>query len=236
MRIALLVVFLGISSMQICAQNQFVTAGFQLRFLVPSELFTTTVMASNEQVEIESKATGGYGIGMNLRHVLNDRWALEGGMNMAVRKFSYNQRDKAEGYLIERPFQLNAFEIPLSIMVNAQLSPKSFINASAGFSLDIFTTEVKFNERFDERNEDYIVNLPRKSLLNGAVITGLGYELRRQEEGIFYIGLGYHLPFSFIYHGRLQYIRSQELFQIDYRIPGNYLSIDLRYFFPSNPD
>jgi hypothetical protein len=75
----------------------------------------------------------------------------------------------------------------------------------------------------------------RKSVIIPAVIANLGWELRTEHAGYFYLGASYHNPFSDIYLTRMEYENSSTHEVVEVPLSGTYFTLDLRYFFPEEP-
>jgi hypothetical protein len=105
------------------------------------------------------------------------------------------------------------------------------MDVSLGLSLDFFPSDVQSS---DEYFKHYGT---RKSWLGESVLANLGYEYRTEKSGYFYIGASYHRPFNDIYYSTVAYYRDHNHYTSgqQFLISGNYLTLDLRYFFHEDP-
>jgi hypothetical protein len=71
----------------------------------------------------------------------------------------------------------------------------------------------------------------RNHIFQPAINGNLGAEYRTEQSGIIYLGISYHRPFSFITLDKVNYkYRGKDVVAGNLLI-GNYLTIDLRYYF-----
>ena len=125
-------------------------------------------------------------------------------------------------------FRIIGYEIPVNLLVYIQLGEKLFMNASMGPSLDMFASNV---QSYDE----YFQHVSfRNHIFQASVLANLGWEWRTEESGYIYLGASYHRPFSFIYLTKIEYRYRGKDESTDQKLLGNYLTLDLRYFFPEN--
>ena len=99
-----------------------------------------------------------------------------------------------------------------------------------GGSLDMFASAVQIYDTVFNQ-----VSL-RNRVMQGAVIANLGWEWRTEKSGYNYIGASYHRPFNFIYLSRTQYYGTDPDAGASIELLGNYLTLDLRYFFHEDPE
>ncbi|MBL0102614.1 MAG: hypothetical protein IPP51_01865 [Bacteroidetes bacterium] len=115
-------------------------------------------------------------------------------------------------------------------MIYARIGEKIYANGSLGPSLDMFASDIiTFDSYF--RN-----NAVRRTTFQPAVNANLGFEYRTEKSGAFYIGLSYHRPFSYIFAQATEYKRAGKQETVYNSLVGNYLTIDLRYFFHEDPN
>lgn len=164
---------------------------------------------------------------MIIRHGFSDLLAFETGINYVKRK--YDLRIDDGSFSGSSQFRVIGYEIPLSLLVYIQLGEKFFMNVSMGHSLDMFASDVQsYDYYFTQRSY-------RKSLFQSAILANIGWEYRTEKSGYFYLGASYHRPFSFIYASKITYTGNGKNEDIITSLLGNYLTVDLRYFFYEDP-
>lgn len=217
--------FSGIFS-GIQAQENIFTAGFQYKPIFPSSFFSTgTKTISQNGIDFSVSQTYGYCAGMILRRGITKKLSFETGINYAKRNFDLTITDTT--FNGKSDFTIIGYEIPVQGLVFLQLSKKVFMNASMGFSWDMYPSNISTHDTYF-KHTSY-----RHSLFQFAALANLGYELRTEKSGYFYLGASYHLPLSYFYTSLLNYTPAYEIARMKLR--GNYLTIDLRYYFHEDP-
>jgi hypothetical protein len=211
--------------LKIFAQQKITTVGIQIKPVIPSTFFTPAKTAIQDDVSFDLSLNSGFSAGMVVRHGFSDLLAMETGINYVKRKYDLeitdgNFNDKSQ-------FRIIGYEIPLSLLVYIRVGEQFFMNVSMGHSLDIFASSVQSN------NDYFIQKSFRKNLFQSAVIANVGWEYRTPKSGYFYLGASYHRPFSYIYTSEIKY--KGRIDPAVTTLSGNYLTIDLRYFFYEDP-
>jgi hypothetical protein len=241
MRILFTTLLLTISG-GLFAQDRVVTAGFQYKPLFSSKFFNTgpqelkwdaqyfdTVpqLIYEDAANFKITPQSGYCMGMVIRMGLSETWSIESGINFVRRNYDLSMSDSTGSE--STTFKLVSYQIPLQGLVFIQLSEQVFMDVSMGAAVDFYPSDVAtYGDRF-------IHSSARRSWLSSSLLANIGWEYRTQENGYFYIGASYNRPFkpimrSFFKRPTTDY--GPEEF-IDLR--GNYLTVDLRYFFHSDP-
>jgi hypothetical protein len=223
--------FLSFFSLIVFAQDNILTAGFQIK-----PIFSTEILGTGEQkltgdsnVIFGTKPGSGICFGMVVRYGLTDRVSLETGINYVKRSYSLNITDSL--FSGNSEYRIIGYEIPLSCLVFIQLSEKIFMDVSLGLSLDFFPSDV-------QSSDDYFKHYgTRNSWLGESVLANLGYEYRTEKSGYIYLGASYHRPFKDIYYSTVAYYRNHDDYTSgqQFLLSGNYLTLDIRYFFHEDP-
>ncbi len=212
--------------------------GFTINPIVPVNYFGAgplTIQNDTATLTLSSKI--GYQFGMLWRSDFNDNFSLESGIIYTRRNFKIkgnssitgsNTRDSTSyGYI--------NYNLPLKGYVYIQLSEKTHISSSAGLSIDFYASDVTTMGK-----EGLIAHYSERARwINASIISGLGFEWRDNEKGIFYIGAGVNIPISTIAVTYLWYNYNLTTNGNSYEtkfnpkfIKGNFLSLDLKYFLP----
>ena len=172
----------------------------------------------------------GTSFGMIIRWGFTKTWSLETGINLVRRNFNVQLNDLdsiANGSL---DFKFTNYEVPIQGLAYIQLGEKLFINSSLGFSLNPYPRNVRSVEPY------YLVQANRFKKLQFALIGNVGFEYRTKESGYFYLGASFYNPFERIgfVQGTYLPLGAEEKILMD--LKGNYLTLDLRYFFHEQPE
>jgi hypothetical protein len=213
-----------ISTLPLTAQHTLTTVGLQIKPIFPnSYLGTGTQSVTQNGVTFDLGLNTGFSGGMIIRHAFSDLLAFETGINYVKRKYDLKITDGS--FSDSDQFRIIGYEIPVSFLVYIRLGEKFFMNASLGTSIDMFASDV---ESYDEY---YFQHSYRTGFFLPAVLANLGWEYRTEKSGYFYVGASYHRPFTFIFDTRIRYEANGKYEKVAMNILGNYLTVDLRYFF-----
>ncbi|MBL0341706.1 MAG: hypothetical protein IPP71_12645 [Bacteroidetes bacterium] len=211
------------------AQEKVITAGFQFKPIFSSQFFSAgpeTSSASGIDFKISPKS--GYCLGMVIRKGITNTVSFETGINYVKRNFELNIKDTTFSGTSE--FSVVGYEIPVLGLIFIQLSDRIFMDVALGFSLDFYPSDIR---TYDTYYEHYSA---RDSWFSPAVLGNLGWEYRTEKSGYFYLGASYHRPFNITYYS---FVGSPDLQpgspQTRLELQGNYLTLDFRYFFHSDP-
>jgi hypothetical protein len=213
-------------------QEKVLTAGIQIKPIFESGLLKTgkqTITQNN--VDFGVLLSGGLSAGMVVRKGISDLLAFESGINYTKRSYTLDITDHDAGFTGSTPFRIIAYEIPAALLVYIRLGEKTYMNASLGPCLDIFATDIfTYDTTYFEHYAVY------NSRFRAAVIANMGMEFRTERSGFFYIGATYHRPFGDIYSQHIQYKANGKEEDVYTGISGNYLTLDIRYYFYTAPD
>ena len=216
----------------IVAQEKTITAGFQFKPIFSSKFFNTgpeSLVVNNVNFTIEP--SGGYCFGMVIRRGFTNTLSFETGINYVKRNFSISIRDTAPE--VNGNFSMVSYEIPVLGLVFIQLSDYIFMDVALGLSLDFYPSDLRSG------NETYEHYSAKKSWFSPAVLANVGWEYRTESSGFFYLGASFHRPFSNIYSSfvglpNLNPTNNSKT-EPPLQLQGSYLTVDLRYFFHSDP-
>ncbi|MBL7947541.1 MAG: hypothetical protein KBB38_08915 [Bacteroidia bacterium] len=211
------------------AQKNVTTVGLQFKPIFPLSFLGTGTQSQLEQgVQFDFSLKSGFAAGMVVRRGMTDLLSFETGINYVKRTFTLDITDA--NFNTSSDFRMIAYEIPASLLAYIQLGEKLYMNASMGASADMFASSL------ETKGEGYEHRSKRKNVLQPAVIANIGWEYRTVKSGYWYLGASYHRPFNYIYNSQVQYQRAGKDFIVEQRLLGNYLTLDLRYFFHEDPD
>lgn len=208
-----------------------ITAGFELRGLVPVSFFTPEEVTLREP---DGNFTASYihktglGFGGVVRLRLTDFWNIESGIYYTRRVLEYQIDDPSVNFSATTPVRIIGYEIPLKGLVYIQMGKQVFMDVALGLSADFFASDT---EVLDPK---YAIVTFKKSWIRPAILGNVGVEFRTDESGYFYLGATFHQPFGDIMTTQVNYLRNADppaYFQ-NGLIDGTYFSVDFRYFFP----
>ncbi len=209
------------------AQEKLTTFGIVLKPMVPNQVFRTKNLIEQTQgkynLQISQKPS--FSFGFVLRKSISKLWTIESGLYSTKRSIQIDLINTDSNLTYSSLFKLTSFEIPLQALIYIKLNEKLFMDASTGFTFNFFPSSV--GSKTPEL--DHIS--AKNGWMQPSSSTSFGFEYRTKKSGYFYVGLSYHFYFFPIYDSKVSSYRNQFSEVFEYRLPGNYSSIDLKYFF-----
>jgi hypothetical protein len=221
------------------AQQGVTTFGVQFKPMIPSAFFETGPVSFNtEELNMTLSPLFGVNFGCVVRKGLTPLWSIETGINLVQRnyeiKFEHEHLPVAE----KMGYRFIGYEIPLQGLLYMRLGKQLFVNASGGVSIDLYPSNVETSNGYfvDTVAFDFYQKTIRQRWVQTSILANLGFEWRTKDAGYFYLGASYHRPFD-----EIAYVYGEMLIDTDpttvvYPVSGNYLTIDLRYFFHEDPE
>lgn len=225
----LLFLFYIFFSNNLPAQERITTAGIQFKPVFPSNFFGTGPRNFEmPPVRFTIQQKTGFCAGMVVRKGLTKNFSFETGINLVHR--SYHLEAEDSGFHAKLRFRSISYEIPTLVLLFVQLSRKIYMDVAFGHCLDVFPSDLYAET---EGMKQYGA---RKYWIGSSLLANLGYEYRTEKSGYFYLGASFHRPFSFIYMSEIEYTGNNRMVQAKEKLSGNYLTVDLRYFFHADPE
>lgn len=228
----LLVVFCLMSSK---AQQSITTFGLQFKPILSSEITNTeSQFKQSGDIGFEILPRGGYSFGMVVRKGFNNQFSLETGINFTRRNFDLRITEDSSGFVGNSDFKYIIYEIPILGLIYIQLGQNTYMNTAFGVSLNFLPSDW-------ESYEDYFIHYSqRESWIIPSLLANVGFEYRTYKSGYWYLGVSLHRPFMNLTEAGVGYTERDYTRQVKesafFGISGNYLTIDLRYFFHEPPD
>ena len=219
-----------------CASPQKGIAAFGIQFkpIFPLALVNTDGGSHTDndaftRHQIDENAA--YSAGAVLRFGITSRISLESGISYTKRNYRF-RLTSPDFPGTESGLSFINYEIPLTGMVFVRLGEKMYMNASAGIIFNLCPTGGVVSYERDTIE----FGIKESSWANMAFSANFGFEYRTEKNGYFYLGTMYHRPFSPLASVHVSYRVSGtndfvEVIQPAPDVSGNYLSLDLRYFF-----
>lgn len=223
----------------IVAQVNVTTLGVQLKPIIPSKYFGSgTEDLEIEDLRVNFEPNYGVNFGMVVRHGLTRNWSLESGICMVQRNYTLHFNHPGLPEEKQLRFRYIGYEIPIQAMVFVKLSDNVFMNASGGASIDLYPSNVE-SAAFEYRDTlryDFYQKTYKQSWIQAALLANYGFEWRTPDKGYFYVGASYHRPFQKIGTTKVLFEQNSNPASSYSSLGGNYLTIDLRYFFHEKPE
>jgi hypothetical protein len=176
----------------------------------------------------------GHSFGMQIRRGFTKMFSYETGINYVKRNYSVVCSDDQNSLNSEFDFGLVGYEIPNQLLIYIRLGENFYMNTATGISLNWFASDVASSSsdvKFLQRT------FIKPGWLKLALIANLGFELRTEKKGIFYLGASLTNPFYNIATTQITY--DENLSTPDKEIlmdlRGGIFTFDLRYYFKSDP-
>ena len=212
--------------------------GFTINPIVPVNYFGAGPLSiQNDTASLTLASKIGYQFGMLWRSDFTDHFSLESGILYTRRNFKISGSSSITGSntLDSTSFGYINYNLPVKGYVYIQLSEKTHLTSSAGLSIDFYASDVTTMGK-----EGLIAHYSERARwINASIISGLGFEWRDDDKGIFYIGAGVNIPISTIAVTYLWYnynlTINDNLYETKFSpefLKGNFLSLDLKYFLP----
>ena len=179
----------------------------------------------------------GQSLGMILKYHFSSTFSIETGLNLVNRRYQLSVDNSDIGLQDLSNFTIRSYELPIHILSYVKVSEKYYLNAAFGNSFNIFASDVI---SFGDKNSFFFHSTSVRKRTQSALIANLGIEYRTLEKGIFYLGFSLHRPWKNTARSYPEFDDGTNSFNtqaplgkdvkhID--ISGNYLTLDLRYFF-----
>lgn len=220
------------------AQKGVTAFGIQFKPIFPLNIVNTdgkVVRDDETGSTLTIDVNSGYSMGATIRFGLTDRISIETGINYIVRNYSFELTNNSFSPS-SAELKFPGYQLPLVGMVFVRLSENVYMNSSAGISFDMFPTQGVVSH--DRDSIEY--GLLEKNWVMLSLVANLGFEYRSKKSGYFYLGASYHNTFGDMADVIVSYkeLNSNQYVKLVDPYPavnGNYLSLDLRYYFNPEP-
>ena len=222
--IAIVFIFIGLSSIN--AQSK-TTFGLQYKPILPIKALNVTDLELSENgLAVTLSPNLGLNFGAVIRWELLDKLSLETGLNYNKRNFKMEATLKDTSVSSSLEYSIITYEVPIQALFYVRLSKKWYMNVASGFSINFRASNVgKLSEDKNFSQITYVKNI------NLAYVANIGIEYRTKESGAFYLGASLTNPFRPL--GEIHATSQVENYpnEVVGDVSGNYISVDLRYFF-----
>ena len=217
------------------AQKNVTTFGIQFKPIIPFQTFVDGPLNIDEAPYTGSLTSKtGYSFGMVVRRGISKTISFETGINYVRRNYDLVM-SKTDSVILsdETEFGFVSYNIPVQCLVYIKLAEKLFMNASTGVQMDFYASGTYSIGRDVEITQ---LSWPH-SRIGGSYLANVGFEYRTKKDGYFYLGASYSKPFGLMAVTRAVWRNNPEPdFEHHLYLGGQFLTIDLRYFFHENPE
>ncbi len=229
-RILIFITIIITFSTHLYAQERVTTFGIQLKPIIPIPFFNAGKQEANQNnISYLNKPKTSLSFGMVIRKGFTKSLSIETGINFLKRIYEITIDDPDNSFSGTSNFSIVNYEIPVQGLVYVRLGRNMFMNASGGFSIDLYPTPLF-------TYGDYFTNaVNRRSWSQVSLIANLGWEYRTEKSGYFYFGTSLHRPFKPMMREFIVYEGFNQYEEMSFDLTGNYLTLDFRYFFHEDP-
>lgn len=213
------------------AQAGVTTLGLLVKPVIPLSFFDPKSEVKAPAVRGSLDLTGGLAFGMVVRAGISNSVSLETGIDQINRSYDIAMANDTSGYAESDRIRFVGYEIPVMGLVYIRLGERSWMNNALGLSVDMYPSDA---ERVQSESRVY---LARTGWLRMGVVGNIGVEYRTARSGWFYLGATYHRPFNDMAVAEYTfYERDGFAHTVKKELSGSYLTLDLRYFFHTDPE
>lgn len=229
--IYILLLILFYNSIAFC-QDKKTTFGFQVKPIIPINYFNAGLQSLQDTaVSLNISPKMGFSFGVLIRQEISKSISIETGISSVRRNYDIKAKEIKGDSTDKSDFGFVSYQIPIQGLVYIQLSENIFMNTTAGIGLDMYPSSVKsLGENYRLSSITY-----RRHWLSYSLLANIGFEYRTSKNGVFYIGTSFNRPFKPIALSNFYYYyKSGKRSEINNFLNGNYITIDIRFFFPEN--
>lgn len=208
--------------------------GLQIKPIIPGNFLSKSQIKVNDTAFVGTFTQQyGYSFGAIVRVGLTKLISIETGINQVKRNYKIDFELSDSSVTASTTMGILSYDIPLTAMIYIQLSERIFTNASLGTSVVFYPSNVAAIVLAEDKHL-FISEGRRNRHFDFEVNGNLGFELRTEKKGFFYIGASTKVPFRPIFTVAAAYEYKNSVKKIGVgQVNGAYLSLDLRYYFPN---
>jgi len=210
--------------------------GFQVKPIFPGVFIGTTQFDSEKNGFSTSFAQAmGFSFGGILRLAITQSITIETGINFTQRKYRFSSSLPDSNVFIKSKIRYLTYDIPASVLVYLPINNEWYMNASIGAALVYNPTPVGVRRTVSNTlHQVSQLGVGRKLFVE--MLANVGCEYRHKKHGIFYLGATARIPFVPLFILRSEYSNQGLKIQTDPdvqgKVDGSYIAIELKYFFP----
>lgn len=231
----LIILYFITSSFLVSAQEGILSFGIQYKPIFSNKFIGAgESLGEVEYFSVVRTPKFGHSFGMQIRRGFTKMFSYETGINYVKRNYSIVCNDEQNSLNSEFDFGLVGYEIPNQLLIYIRLGENFYMNTATGISLNWFASDVASSSRDVKFIQKTLI---KPGWIKVALIANIGFELRTEKKGIFYLGASLTNPFYNIATTQITY--DENLSTPDKEIlmdlRGGIFTVDLRYYFKSDP-
>lgn len=208
--------------------------GIQVRPIIPSNYGGSKILEmSGANYNFKLHQSLGYSFGGTIRKGITKLIAFESGLNFIQRNFSYEMSLTDTSILATDKTSFINYEVPINGLVYIQLDKSIFMNASMGLNARFSPTDIK-KITVTGSSHEFINYGFYTSKIGLNLNANLGFEYRTTSKGFFYFGGSICVPIKpiLVFESVHTVSKKSSTTHLVGNINGNYLTLDVKYFFP----
>lgn len=236
MKNVLIILFLGLSFSLLSQRGKVKVPsyfGFQIKPVFPTRFIgEPELFLSRDGFETRLSQKIGYSFGGTVRAGITELIAFETGINYTQRNFDLTMAYPDSSSFARDTLSFISYDIPINALIYIKLSEKWYSNASLGLLLNYKPTDIgAFNQPGGEHYYKH-TGLTR-SKVSFDVNANVGFELRTEKSGFFYVGGSGRVPLAPLFDLVADYVYEGNTVRLIGEVDGSFLSVDFKYFFPN---
>jgi hypothetical protein len=228
---SILLVFMVLLVPQAYGQKGMITAGVQIKPILPFTLFNASDIQINEDIYRASiDAKTGISYGGIIRVGITDRLSIETGLHYVRRNYRMRMDIQDSPNFDEGSFAYINFELPVQAMVFVRLSERLYMNTALGFGINMWPSSIRSIGIRNRLVHDSLI----ANRVNFSFLGNMGFEFRTEEKGFYYLGVSLTNPLGFITRATILDYRDDVFghrVRMISRLNGEFFTLDFRYLF-----
>lgn len=175
-----------------------------------------------------------YTFGGIIRVGITKNIAIETGLYQVRRLYDAQVNIPDSGIYRSQELAFVNYDIPINGMIHIKLADKWYMNANLGISINHYPSDVRDSIN-PGQGKSILIEGRRTNRTHFSTNAGIGFEIRTEKSGIFYLGAGAKVPFRPTLFGVSIFKQSgigNNLVAFEPIIAG-YFTLDLRYYLPT---
>ena len=237
MKNKILILICIIICFELKGQENKTTFGVQYKPIIPSKYFNSSQINQvylQYNFDLNPKYSSTFG--MIIRQKINNTFSIESGLNYTKQNYTLTINNYNLNIQDVTKFGIRSYEVPIQLLTYVQVSKLWYLNVAFGVSHNILASDIL---SYGEKINNFFQNTYRKNSGYQALLANIGMEYRSEKYGNYYLGASLHRPWGEISRVYPEYIEGENsLNDLDFdekffiNISGNFITLDLRYFFP----
>jgi len=197
--------------------------GFNVSPVIPVKwLMNKDIIETNDSATYSLSQKTSYLLGMQVRYDYMKHYSFETGINFIRR--NYDATLLTESLDTTSRLKFIGYEVPVMGYLFVRLTKHIYMDNAYGFCFNVNPSDIAIKHYYVQRWWWFHVSF----------VTNVGWEIRTSRAGYYYIGLLYQYHIKDML--KVGYYEGSSIGQPDIRldVSGNYLAVNIKYYFPQN--